>query len=687
MYWMPGRWEAVQSVPAQGISMSDYDREYEAFRIFEQISQQDASGQEGLSEKIKPREVPGEGMSLSENAREGTRRSFRPDGPSRPEDPDGSSRDTIRFVEEAPYYEIEYDSCPMPGVGRFVRRQADARSGNAVKSGGQARSILSGSGAGALKIEAPVRDEVRERFNQMRDIARKNQYLYYENSRFYDRKIRQENARIFYEQGMFMKDFEDHYEKEVPFSSYFPSYQAMGYDQLRTYFTWRTRVRQGEIRETSLSYAFLYLYELLNQIGVSDPRDGLEKLMDFWLKARGRQGALGKYVLRWLKDYHIYYELPWSFEEFIARNALESYYPELSDQEDRFESLCAISRYDLRKSSFYQEERRELVRECFGFVWQRLGERFGEKGLSLEEMIFQPAQNMPVWTPFKDALFYEPGSGRAFADPYDLNLEESPVSGDADDRKRKRQVTLSKREVYLYRDGRWTFYKTLTTESGRRLLGCVMKQMEAGLRKAVSFKYKLSPGKPEPAMEETLLRAGIDLEKEVAAATLEFYREATKTVVSVNPDRLKQIRREAMMTQERLAVPEEEEAPGWRMQESPRQNPRQAQIQEDGERSHTVLTVRSPQADISADPPRQESPWTDLKNALTDTEREALLLIWKKEADVKQFADRCGVMLEVLAEGINEKAMDHLGDALLDGEMCIYEDYLEQVAEMLSAGR
>ena len=268
MYWMPGRWEAVQSVPAQGISMSDYDREYEAFRIFEQISQQDASGQEGLSEKIKPREVPGEGMSLSENAREGTRRSFRPDGPSRPEDPDGSSRDTIRFVEEAPYYEIEYDSCPMPGVGRFVRRQADARSGNAGLK----------SGAGALKIEAPVRDEVRERFNQMRDIARKNQYLYYENSRFYDRKIRQENARIFYEQGMFMKDFEDHYEKEVPFSSYFPSYQAMGYDQLRTYFTWRTRVRQGEIRETSLSYAFLYLYELLNQIGVSDPRDGLEKL-------------------------------------------------------------------------------------------------------------------------------------------------------------------------------------------------------------------------------------------------------------------------------------------------------------------------------------------------------------------------------------------------------------------------
>lgn len=39
-------------------------------------------------------------------------------------------------------------------------------------------------------------------------------------------------------------------------------------------------------------------------------------------------------------------------------------------------------------------------------------------------------------------------------------------------------------------------------------------------------------------------------------------------------------------------------------------------------------------------------------------------------------------MLEVLAEGINEKAMDCVGDGLLDEELVIYEEYREQIREI-----
>ena len=59
---------------------------------------------------------------------------------------------------------------------------------------------------------------------------------------------------------------------------YFPDYQSMGYEQLRTY-TWRTNVRKGVIRKTSFSYVFVYLYELLNNVGVADCRDGS---LSFW---------------------------------------------------------------------------------------------------------------------------------------------------------------------------------------------------------------------------------------------------------------------------------------------------------------------------------------------------------------------------------------------------------------------
>ena len=75
--------------------------------------------------------------------------------------------------------------------------------------------------------------------------------------------------------------------------------------------------------------------------------------------------------------------------------------------------------------------------------------------------------------------------------------------------------------------------------------------------------------------------------------------------------------------------------------------------------------------------------WQELKAALTDTEKTALLLLLRGESDIKKFADEQGIMLEILMDGINEKAMDLVGDNLLDGEFAIYEDYIEQVKEMV----
>lgn len=113
--------------------MGKFDREYDAFQIFEQIQGQPAE------------EVP---QVLPQSKRNPT------------------------FVEETPYYEIEYDSCPMPGVGKFV-----------LKSD---------------KIPAPSRepDPVREQFNQMRDMARENRCLTFSHSKFYDKRIQQENAKL-----------------------------------------------------------------------------------------------------------------------------------------------------------------------------------------------------------------------------------------------------------------------------------------------------------------------------------------------------------------------------------------------------------------------------------------------------------------------------------------------------------
>jgi len=98
------------------------------------------------------------------------------------------------------FYEIEYDSCPIPGVGKFVLK--------------------------SQKIEQPKKDEIRDLFCQMRDIARISSYTY-DFSGFFDRRFHQNNAVIFYKQGMFMKDFSDNYSGNMQFSQYFPYYQIM----------------------------------------------------------------------------------------------------------------------------------------------------------------------------------------------------------------------------------------------------------------------------------------------------------------------------------------------------------------------------------------------------------------------------------------------------------------------------
>lgn len=520
-------------------------------------------------------------------------------------------------LQDNTYYEIEYDATPMPGVGKFVQK--------------------------TQKLEAPEKDEIRELFARMRDIARNSRVLVFGNSKFYNKSVQQENSKIFYKQGMFMKDFEDDYGETALYTEYYPYYQMMGYRQLRTYFTWRTRVRKGDVRETSLSYAYLYLYELLSNIGVTDPQDGLDKLLYFWREFRKYDPSVDKHVSQWMKDYHIYYDLPQPFSEFVKENNLGEYYPELVSSEDRFGMFCSLSKYDIRKSRFYGEGREALIEDCFNFTLERLTAVLGERGIELENLIFLTAKSMAVWIPFQEALFY----------PWRVQ--------------RDRQVAISAKEVYTCSQNQWTYRTSITAESGRQLVAYILKQMEAVLRRTVSYKHKITAGMGalSPTTVKLLEDAGISLEQCITSAVTEFYREATKTVVRVDREALDKIRREALETQEKLLVPEDEEMSEGHV------------LQQEADFSSV--------APVQEDATSQEfSTWDEFKLTLSETELEALRLIIQGDADIKRFADSHGIMLEVLADGINEKAVDAVGDSILDDELMIYDDYLEQVSQMLT---
>ena len=564
------------------------------------------------------------------------------------------------------FYEIEYGSHPIPGVGRFVRKpQQIVKPVNPESS--------------------PESDEIRGLFVRMRDIARAYRAVH-DFSRFFDRRVQSENAAIFYKQGMFMKDFSDDFPEKVPFSQYYPYYQMMGYKQLRTYFTWRTEVRKGNVSDTSLSYAFLYIYELLNNIGVETPQEGLEKLMFFWKAFRPINNTVDKYILKWLKDYHVYYELPHSFKEFVTANDLTEHYPGIVDTKDDFDLFCAVSKYNFRKSSFFTDDRKELITGCLRFVTDRLRQIFSENGIDFYKTIFSPPRKISEWTPFGGALFY--------------NWLNQP----------DRRVILSANEMYVCSRNRWKFSKLVASEDGRQLIGYVTKQAESALRNITKYKYKLTADinmVEHPVLGE-LRRKGLSLEALINDAVKEYYREATKIVVKVDFSKLSLIRREALATQEKLTVDEVDKVDELKMLtvDEPEEQlslvekkplpveeqllpvEEQLSLAEDQplpvmDADNFTFAVPKEMPVIADDTSSISDEWEALRNALSETEIRALSALLNGEKSLKKFADECGIMLEVLADGINEKAMDYIGDGLLDEEFEIYEDYKDHIKGMV----
>ena len=614
----------------------------------------------------------------------------------------------------------------------------------------------------------PVLDERRQLFKAMREIAWNNHATNIYNMKFYNKQTQHENSRVFYKQAVFMMDYEDEYEEMHPFSAYYPYYQLMTYEQLRTYFTWRTKLRKGVIEETSISYAFVYVYELLNNIGVTDPIDGLNKLLSFRKAILSYDSPIDKYLIRWIKDYLIYYQLTDFLTDFIYEHNLDGYYPEIvnnnNDWYSDFDALCELSKYNIKKSAFYNTES-TLIAECFDFVIRRINSVFADNDIVLYNLLFQLSSKKTVWTPFKGALFYQ--------------NKKLPY----------KKIVLSDNEVYICSQNIWYQTVIVPTDRAKQLLAYIFKQLEAVLRKLTGYKYKLSAD--TNSVDEELLHIlkskGISLEKLVTDAVAEFHREKNKTVVAVDLSNVSRIRLEAQFTQEKLIVPESEapvlqapvsnvsvtataadtsaltdkhtgtkqlslsdflsfDDPATPIPETAvissktTSSQKPATVQSKGQTlpdsdltPSVTVTVPEPAAassatakaassstafapasaasgstdfiqsqsvtqDIAAAPGKVSTSafaiafgssfadgWTSLRQALSDVELEALSSALNGSKNIKQLADKHGIMLELLADSINEKAFDHIGDSILelDDTFIIYDEYLENVKAMV----
>ena len=167
-------------------------------------------------------------------------------------------------------------------------------------------------------------------------------------------------TKAFYEQAVFMAGYTDEADI-VPFSEYYPVYRDMTTEQLRSYFTVRTMLRQGKTPETPLSYLFVYIYELLMQVGIDTPDEGYELLTELLDHYGPSEPRLKKHLLSWRRDYVVYYDLKHRAAEVFADEQQEDaaaevihHYADATD-DDLFRVIAATTTYKYSTSAAWQK--------------------------------------------------------------------------------------------------------------------------------------------------------------------------------------------------------------------------------------------------------------------------------------------------------------------------------------------
>jgi hypothetical protein len=307
----------------------------------------------------------------------------------------------------------------------------------------------------------------------------------------------------------------------------------------------------------------------------------LDKLTRLWSAFREAEPALDRHLQQWTKDYRICYGLP---------------LPETSEKQDDLLTWSLSSSYDVQKSRFYQDGNQTIMSDCFAWVMQAL--RVSGACLSVGEY------STVRWRPFSRTL-------ATCALPQRDRVAELPCG-----------------EVYTCKDGLWTVRLFIPDTRMKAFAGTLIKKVEACLRDAARYPYRLSP---EPFEFSDL----------IDRAVKDFIADRTRTVVTVDRSALTRIRAEALSTQEKLAAEE----------------------------------------DLPVMPPSEEG--VSPAGGGGNIETRALTALLNGEKPLREFAAQHGLMPEVLADSINESAVDYFGDSLLNDDFELYEEYRLNAEEMV----
>lgn len=433
-------------------------------------------------------------------------------------------------------------------------------------------------------------------------------------------RMYQNRRSLFLNQAKLLEFYKDDYEGEYISHCYYPTYDLLSNRELRSYFAWRTKVRNGDIQPSCSCFAYLYLYELINGIGTGTPVEGLHKMDDFAAAYKEYESSLMNYYANWRKSYIIYYNLSDSFLGGEEREGEEAHMAVLDSAQEQTDDAIAAAVKQLvpgwlNRSKFYKTHQTDMDRVIVQ-VLRRMHQHYSARSKrTFSEQLFGSRETYPVDL-FCHAVFCDP-----------LRHENS-------------RYYITDSHYYECRNGYWTETSCFIDSHKRRKLEDLMKTIDASLRVA------LNDGKPikSPSQLKWVTKV---IEEEVAALLeTQKQQEAAAKRVQIDYSALEQIRREAAITQDKLATEEEME-----------------------EEVPPAVQPPPPQPEaLPGDCPLDKTQYRLMQNLLYGGDTS--------------WVQREGKMVSVLLDSINEILYDTFQDAVIEDQQVV-EDYIDELKEMV----
>lgn len=502
-------------------------------------------------------------------------------------------------------------------------------------------------------------------------------------------------AELFYRQGLLMADFEDDCPYNGTFKSYFPTYNAMSDRQLRGYFTWRAQVRRKKVEETSTSFAFLYLYELICGIGVDNPLDGFRKIKAFWESYRAYEPGIDRFARVWLQDYAVFHGLdpkllsdsktvlfdkalielrraardiePLPTPATPATKRRKSSEPTLplppdeAREERLMAAINALSTYNLGNSRINHAHHRDL-RHVACAVYVRMARYYDTHRKSgIVASLFGEETAMP-YTMFASAVFFAP------------------------ERHKDCEYCLDPIHIYRCQNGFWECMRIHGSRQKSSKLGEMMRACDQRLRLA------LDPA--HPLKEEKVPKYLAKIIDDEIVAWLSWDAAHQPVKIDIDLSQLGHIRNAAAQTREALLIDEEREddalteaaeADSGQPEAEPAANmiaePAAASTQQNEADEPTISTEQfGVVAPLLAPEPTPATPMSaGTASALAHAAEDYLrALLEQNAAQAASAVERSGQSEDMLVDNINEALFDLVGDTVIEFGAAgpqIIEDY------------